>query len=140
MTLMLLRNSPSNRELNKVKRLGKFSERIRLELFVKGKNDAKNGLKDKLHDHNHNQVMKQVFLSDSDEEEKMEKKTKPKRERPKKSGVNPIILKDIALAHCVESSVEFLKKRKLQVPSYRLSHTSKEIRPKLLRQVGIASL
>ncbi|GAB4847047.1 hypothetical protein Ancab_026059 [Ancistrocladus abbreviatus] len=59
---------------------------------------------------------KQVFLSDSDGEEKMEKKTKPKRGRPKKSGVNPIILKDIAPAHCVENSLEFLKKRKLQVP------------------------
>ncbi|GAB4847052.1 hypothetical protein Ancab_026064 [Ancistrocladus abbreviatus] len=58
---------------------------------------------------------KQVFLSDSDEEEKMEKKTKPKRVRPKKSGVNPIILEDIAPAHCVENSLEFLKKRKLQV-------------------------
>ncbi|GAB4847075.1 hypothetical protein Ancab_026085 [Ancistrocladus abbreviatus] len=57
---------------------------------------------------------KQVFLSDSDGEEKMEKKTKPKRERPKKSGVNPIILKDIAPAHRVENSLEFLKKRKLQ--------------------------
>ncbi|GAB4847058.1 hypothetical protein Ancab_026069 [Ancistrocladus abbreviatus] len=76
---------------------------------------------------------RQVFLSDSDEEEKMEKKTKPKRERPKKSGYEPLdivillmiaeigksyYLKDIAPAHCVESSLEFLKKRKLQYVLY----------------------
>ncbi|GAB4847067.1 hypothetical protein Ancab_026077 [Ancistrocladus abbreviatus] len=35
---------------------------------------------------------KQVFLSDSDEEEKMEKKTKPKGERPKKSGYEPLYI------------------------------------------------
>ncbi|GAB4847079.1 hypothetical protein Ancab_026088 [Ancistrocladus abbreviatus] len=87
---------------------------------------------------------KQVFLSDSDEEEKMEKKPKPKKKRPKKSGfeplyivilqmiadiviapyisdslmnnrVDPIILKEIAPAYCVQNSLEFLKKRKLQV-------------------------
>ncbi|GAB4847071.1 hypothetical protein Ancab_026081 [Ancistrocladus abbreviatus] len=88
---------------------------------------------------------KQVFLSDSDEV-KMEKEPKPKKKRPKKSGngplytvilpmiadiviapynsdslinnrVDPIILKDTAPAYCAENSLEFLKKRKLQIPS-----------------------
>ncbi|GMH06440.1 hypothetical protein Nepgr_008280 [Nepenthes gracilis] len=57
---------------------------------------------------------KQVFLSDT-EEEKPVKKLKKKTKRPKKSGVEPVILKDIPPAHCLQNSLEFLKKRKMQV-------------------------
>ncbi|XP_042058009.1 ATP-dependent RNA helicase DBP4-like [Salvia splendens] len=55
---------------------------------------------------------KKVFSSDS-EDEKVEKKSK--RRKTRKSGLEPVILKDIPAAQCVESSLEFLKKRKMQV-------------------------
>ncbi|XP_057768441.1 uncharacterized protein LOC130988576 [Salvia miltiorrhiza] len=55
---------------------------------------------------------KKVFTSDS-EDEKVEKK--PKKRKTKKSGLEPVILKDLPAAQCVDSSLEFLKKRKMQV-------------------------
>ncbi|KNA23962.1 hypothetical protein SOVF_020340 [Spinacia oleracea] len=58
---------------------------------------------------------KQVFLSDS-EDEKEEKKLKPKKKRAKFSGVETVILKELPPPHCVQNSLEFLKKRKMQVP------------------------
>ncbi|KAK6128645.1 hypothetical protein DH2020_037603 [Rehmannia glutinosa] len=57
---------------------------------------------------------KKVFTSDS-EDEKVDKKPASKKRRPKKSGLEPVILKDIPPAQCVQSSLEFLKKRKMQV-------------------------
>ncbi|KAI3462787.1 hypothetical protein Pfo_019450 [Paulownia fortunei] len=57
---------------------------------------------------------KKVFTSDS-EDEKAEKKPASKKRRPKRSGLEPVILKDIPPAQCVQNSLEFLKKRKMQV-------------------------
>ncbi|KAK9285518.1 hypothetical protein L1049_024712 [Liquidambar formosana] len=57
---------------------------------------------------------KQVFLSDS-EEEKAEEKPSSRRKRAKSSGLEPVILKDIPPAQCIQNSMEFLKKRKMQV-------------------------
>ncbi|KAK2986489.1 hypothetical protein RJ640_012169 [Escallonia rubra] len=58
---------------------------------------------------------KKVFLSDT-EEEKTEKRSAPKKKKLKSSGLEPVILKDIPSAHCLQNSLEFLKKRKMQVP------------------------
>ncbi|KAL8171922.1 hypothetical protein V2J09_023726 [Rumex salicifolius] len=59
---------------------------------------------------------KQVFLSDS-EDEKDERKQKPKKKKSKGSGVESvIILKDVPRAPGVKNSLEFLKRRKMQVP------------------------
>ncbi|XP_057967892.1 uncharacterized protein LOC131157612 isoform X2 [Malania oleifera] len=61
---------------------------------------------------------KQVFASDSEEDEVKEKakeKTISKKKRAKGSGLEPVILKDIAPAQCLQNSIEFLKKRKMQV-------------------------
>ncbi|XP_039053364.1 uncharacterized protein LOC120195396 [Hibiscus syriacus] len=57
---------------------------------------------------------KQVFLSDS-EDEKTEVDSTP-RKKKKNSGLEPVILKDIPPPQCLRSSMEFLKKRKMQVP------------------------
>ncbi|KAF5736098.1 hypothetical protein HS088_TW14G00232 [Tripterygium wilfordii] len=56
---------------------------------------------------------KQVFLSDS-EDEKTEVRSR-KRKAKKSSGFAPVILKDIPPPRCLESSLEFLKKKKMQV-------------------------
>ncbi|MBA0824408.1 hypothetical protein Goarm_021082 [Gossypium armourianum] len=58
---------------------------------------------------------KQVFLSDS-EDEKAEVNPIPRKKKKKNSGVEPIILNDIPPPQCLQSSLEFLKKRKMQVP------------------------
>ncbi|KAG8384491.1 hypothetical protein BUALT_Bualt04G0123200 [Buddleja alternifolia] len=57
---------------------------------------------------------KKVFTSDS-EDEKTEKKPASRKKRQKKAGLEPVILKDIPPAQCVQNSLEFLKKRKMQV-------------------------
>ncbi|MBA0760870.1 hypothetical protein Gotri_023591 [Gossypium trilobum] len=58
---------------------------------------------------------KQVFLSDS-EDEKAEVNPIPRKKKKKNSGVEPVILNDIPPPQCLQSSLEFLKKRKMQVP------------------------
>ncbi|KAL1107102.1 hypothetical protein V6Z11_D03G019300 [Gossypium hirsutum] len=58
---------------------------------------------------------KQVFLSDS-EDEKAEVNPIPRKKKKKNSGVEPVILNDIPRPQCLQSSLEFLKKRKMQVP------------------------
>ncbi|XP_042507196.1 U1 small nuclear ribonucleoprotein 70 kDa [Macadamia integrifolia] len=57
---------------------------------------------------------KKVFLSDS-EEEKAEEKPNPKKKRHQSSGPEPVILKDIPPAQCLQNSLDFLKQRKMQV-------------------------
>uniref|UniRef100_A0A2P2KQ54 Uncharacterized protein MANES_13G131900 n=2 Tax=Rhizophora mucronata TaxID=61149 RepID=A0A2P2KQ54_RHIMU len=57
---------------------------------------------------------KKVFLSDS-EDEKTEPKPHPRKKRPKSSGVEAVILKDISPPPCLQNSLEFLKKKKMQV-------------------------
>ncbi|KAI7729065.1 hypothetical protein M8C21_004332 [Ambrosia artemisiifolia] len=56
---------------------------------------------------------KKVFSSDS-EEEKSEKK--PRKKKSKRSGMEPVILKELPPPPCLQKSLEFLKKRKMQVP------------------------
>ncbi|PPR96097.1 hypothetical protein GOBAR_AA24567 [Gossypium barbadense] len=58
---------------------------------------------------------KQVFLSDS-EDEKAEVNPIPRKKKKKNSGVEPVILNDMPAPQCLQSSLEFLKKRKMQVP------------------------
>ncbi|PIN19594.1 hypothetical protein CDL12_07719 [Handroanthus impetiginosus] len=60
------------------------------------------------------ELEKKVFTSDS-EDERDEKKSVSKKRRAKKSGLEPVILNDIPPAQCVQNSLEFLKKRKMQV-------------------------
>ncbi|XP_038994814.1 uncharacterized protein LOC120118971 [Hibiscus syriacus] len=57
---------------------------------------------------------KQVFLSDS-EDEKAEADPTPGKKK-KNSGLEPVILNHIPPPQCLQSSMEFLKKRKMQVP------------------------
>ncbi|XP_068653221.1 uncharacterized protein [Aristolochia californica] len=57
---------------------------------------------------------KQIFHSDS-EDELIDKKNRLKKRKTRKSGSDPVILKDIPPAHCVQNSMEFLKKRKMNV-------------------------
>ncbi|KZV54403.1 hypothetical protein F511_09718 [Dorcoceras hygrometricum] len=55
-----------------------------------------------------------TFTSDS-EDEKSEKKPASRKRRPKKSGLEPVILNDMPPAQCVQNSLDFLKKRKMKV-------------------------
>lgn len=57
---------------------------------------------------------KKVFSSDS-EEEKPKKKPTSAKKRTKRSGLEPIILEEIPPAQCLQSSLEFLKKRKMGI-------------------------
>lgn len=58
---------------------------------------------------------KQVFSSDSEEEIVNVKPTKNKK-RQKSSGPETVILTNIPQAQCAQNSMEFLKRRKMQVP------------------------
>ncbi|KAK6923466.1 hypothetical protein RJ641_011770 [Dillenia turbinata] len=81
---------------------------------------------------------KQVFLSDSEDEEKAdEKPTSRKKRLPESSGEDTVILKDIPPPQCMQNSLDFLKKRKMQVPrsSSVLNNTNKALR--LLSNTGL---
>ncbi|XP_009770251.1 uncharacterized protein LOC107819215 [Nicotiana tabacum] len=71
---------------------------------------------------------KKVFSSDSEEEH--EKKPTSKKKRSKSSGSGPVILKDLPPPPCLENSLEFLKKRKMQVSrsSAVLNNSSQALR------------
>ncbi|GFQ01925.1 hypothetical protein PHJA_002336400 [Phtheirospermum japonicum] len=79
---------------------------------------------------------KKVFTSDS-EDEQVDKKPASKKRKPKKSGLEPVILKDIPTAQCVQNSLDFLKKRKMQVPrsSAVLNNSNQALR--LLSKTGL---
>ncbi|KAG9456736.1 hypothetical protein H6P81_001244 [Aristolochia fimbriata] len=57
---------------------------------------------------------KQTFHSDSEDEATRQKQT-PKKRKTRKTGSDPVILKDIPPAQCLQNSMEFLKKRKMNV-------------------------
>ncbi|XP_021905151.1 uncharacterized protein LOC110820082 [Carica papaya] len=57
---------------------------------------------------------KQVLFSDS-EDEKAEVKHIKRKKKLKSAGVEPVVLKDIPPAQCLQNSLEFLNKRKMQV-------------------------
>ncbi|CAO2828262.1 unnamed protein product [Amaranthus hypochondriacus] len=59
---------------------------------------------------------KQVFVSDSEDEEEKVSKPKSKKKKNNTSGVENVILKELPTAHCVQNALEFLTKRKAQVP------------------------
>uniref|UniRef100_A0A1D1ZKW7 LMBR1 domain-containing protein 2 n=1 Tax=Anthurium amnicola TaxID=1678845 RepID=A0A1D1ZKW7_9ARAE len=56
---------------------------------------------------------KQAFSSDTEEETIVNEPIT--RKKPKFPGPEPVILRDLPSAQCLENSVEFLKKRKMQV-------------------------
>ncbi|XP_031262483.1 uncharacterized protein LOC116120656 isoform X2 [Pistacia vera] len=57
---------------------------------------------------------KQVFLSDS-EDDKAEVKPTSNKKKKKSSGLEAVILKDMPPPECLKNSLEFLKKRKMQI-------------------------
>lgn len=57
---------------------------------------------------------KKVFSSDSEEEKPKKKRTSAKK-KTRRPGLEPIILEEIPPAQCFQSSLEFLKKRKMQI-------------------------
>ncbi|KAJ4966355.1 hypothetical protein NE237_018204 [Protea cynaroides] len=79
---------------------------------------------------------KKVFLSDS-EEEKVDEKSNPRKKRQKSSGWEPVILKDIPPAQCLQNSLDFLKQRKMQVSrsSSVLNHPNQALR--LISKCGL---
>ncbi|XP_065859288.1 uncharacterized protein [Euphorbia lathyris] len=56
---------------------------------------------------------KKVFLSDS-EGEKVESRSRPRKKKAKISGMETVILKDMSPPPCLQKSLEFLKKKKMQ--------------------------
>ncbi|GKU94637.1 hypothetical protein SLEP1_g8097 [Rubroshorea leprosula] len=81
---------------------------------------------------------KQVFLSDS-EDENSEEKPRKRKKKHKTSGLEPVILKEIPPAPCSQNSLDFLKKRKMQVPrsSSVLNNSNQALR--LLSTTGVLS-
>ncbi|KAI4327522.1 hypothetical protein L6164_019971 [Bauhinia variegata] len=81
---------------------------------------------------------KQVFLSDSDDE-KAEGKPTSRKKKSKKSGLEPVILSEIGPPQCLQSSLEFLKKRKMGVSrsSAVLNNSNQALR--LLSGSGVIS-
>ncbi|GLU13649.1 hypothetical protein SLE2022_302730 [Rubroshorea leprosula] len=81
---------------------------------------------------------KQVFLSDS-EDENSEEKPRKRKKKHKSSGLEPVILKEIPPAPCLQNSLDFLKKRKMQVPrsSSVLNNSNQALR--LLSTTGVLS-
>lgn len=57
---------------------------------------------------------KKVFLSDS-EDENAEEKRLPKKKKRRSSGKETVILKEMAPPQCIQNSLEFLKKKKMQL-------------------------
>ncbi|XP_061374489.1 uncharacterized protein LOC133316723 [Gastrolobium bilobum] len=80
---------------------------------------------------------KQVFLSDSDEEKDEMKPTASRKKKSKKSGFEPLILSEVGPPQCLQSALEFLKKRKLSVQrsSSVLNNSNQALR--LLSRSGV---
>ncbi|KAJ6916132.1 hypothetical protein NC652_018732 [Populus alba x Populus x berolinensis] len=57
---------------------------------------------------------KKVFLSDS-EDENAEEKRLPKKKKCRSLGKETVILKEMAPPQCIQNSLEFLKKKKMQL-------------------------
>uniref|UniRef100_A0A6N2LAH2 Uncharacterized protein n=1 Tax=Salix viminalis TaxID=40686 RepID=A0A6N2LAH2_SALVM len=57
---------------------------------------------------------KKVFLSDSDDEKAEEKRLR-KKKKCRSLGNETVILKDMAPPQCIQNSLEFLKKKKMQL-------------------------
>ncbi|KAK9105873.1 hypothetical protein Scep_022717 [Stephania cephalantha] len=71
----------------------------------------------------------QVFESDL-EEENAKPKPAPRKKKPKSSGPETVILNELPPPECLNSSLDFLKKRKMQVPrsSAVLNHSNQALR------------
>ncbi|XP_062102268.1 uncharacterized protein LOC133812333 [Humulus lupulus] len=73
---------------------------------------------------------KQVFLSDSEDEKTESKQSSKRKKKPRRtsgSGVDTVMLNEIPSAQCLKNSLEFLKKRKMQVPrSYAVLNNSNQ--------------
>uniref|UniRef100_A0A6N2LAC8 Uncharacterized protein n=1 Tax=Salix viminalis TaxID=40686 RepID=A0A6N2LAC8_SALVM len=59
-------------------------------------------------------VCRKVFLSDSDDEKAEEKRLR-KKKKCRSLGNETVILKDMAPPQCIQNSLEFLKKKKMQL-------------------------
>ncbi|XP_068344946.1 uncharacterized protein [Pyrus communis] len=81
---------------------------------------------------------KQKFLSDS-EDEKTDSKSTKKKKKLKSSGVDTIILKETPAPQCLQNSLAFLEKRRMQVPrsSAVLNNSNQALR--LLSSSGLLS-
>ncbi|KAF8377478.1 hypothetical protein HHK36_030857 [Tetracentron sinense] len=81
---------------------------------------------------------KQVFLSDTEEED-VAATPNPRKKRLKSSGPETVILNDIPPAQCLHNSLEFLKKKKMQVSrsSSVLNNSKQALR--LLSRYGLVS-
>ncbi|KAL9661266.1 hypothetical protein QQ045_026090 [Rhodiola kirilowii] len=73
---------------------------------------------------------KQTFSSDSEEDYNEEKKRLAKKKRAKTDGTNAIILNNLPPPPCLQNGLDFLKKRKMQVPRSNavLNNSSKALR------------
>ncbi|CAH9084238.1 unnamed protein product [Cuscuta europaea] len=83
---------------------------------------------------------KKVFISDSEEEEAPQKRPASEKKRPKRSGLKHVIMmKEIPPPQCIEKSMDFLKKRKMQVQrsSAVLNNSNQALR--LLSSTGLLS-
>ncbi|WCJ31021.1 hypothetical protein M5689_012539 [Euphorbia peplus] len=81
---------------------------------------------------------KKVFSSDS-EDEKVESRSRPRKKKSKSSGMETVILNDMTPPPCIEKSLEFLKKKKMQVSrsSSVLNNASQALR--LISSSGLLS-
>ncbi|XP_050124467.1 uncharacterized protein LOC126601747 [Malus sylvestris] len=81
---------------------------------------------------------KQKFLSDS-EDEKTDSKSTKKKKKLKCSGVDAILLKETPAPQCLQNSLAFLEKRRMQVPrsSAVLNNSDQTLR--LLSSSGLLS-
>ncbi|KAF9608884.1 hypothetical protein IFM89_011922 [Coptis chinensis] len=79
---------------------------------------------------------KQVFLSDS-EDDKNEEKPAPRKKKQKHYGPEAVILNEIPHAPCLQTSLDFLKKKKMQVSR---SHSVLENSNQALRLISSCGL
>ncbi|EEF40061.1 uncharacterized protein LOC8260573 [Ricinus communis] len=81
---------------------------------------------------------KKIFLSDS-EDEKVEAELPPRKKKLKSSGMETVILKDMSPPQCLQNSLQFLKKKKMQVSrsSSVLNNSNQALR--LISTLGLLS-
>ncbi|KAG5061143.1 hypothetical protein JHK87_002172 [Glycine soja] len=80
---------------------------------------------------------KQVFLSDNNEEKDEIKPTTSRKRKSRKSGLKPVILSEIGPPPCLNSALDFLKKKQMSVQrsSSVLNNSNKAFR--LLSRSGV---
>ncbi|CAN6541750.1 unnamed protein product [Malus baccata var. baccata] len=81
---------------------------------------------------------KQKFLSDS-EDEKTDSKSTKKKKKLKCSGVDAILLKETPAPQCLQNSLAFLEKRRMQVPRSSAVLTNSDQTLRLLSSSGLTA-